>query len=167
MGRMWHRGPGGSSCVPARDNATRRMKFLRYPGDYRSKKPYMSRNEEFFDVLSSRSVDRRASPRSPAAHKSRLPMSDIHLRSTRALKRDVSAGEGRLFTTLARLWPYIWPSDRPDLKARVTLAMWLLLLAKLAPISVPFTLKWGTDALSRHGTAPVAPDSWLAWALAA
>jgi ATP-binding cassette subfamily B protein len=94
-------------------------------------------------------------------------MSDIHLRSTRSLKREVSAGEGRLFTTLARLWPYIWPSERPDLKARVTLAMWLLLLAKLATISVPFTLKWATDALSGQGTAPVAPDSWLAWALAA
>src|SRR5258708_12612282 len=96
------------------------MKFLRYPGDYRAKKPYMSRNEEFFDVLSSQSVERRASPRSPAARKSRLPMSDIHLRSTRALKRDVSAGEGRLFPTLARLWPYIWPPPPPPLKPPAT-----------------------------------------------
>jgi ATP-binding cassette, subfamily B, heavy metal transporter len=93
-------------------------------------------------------------------------MSDIHLRSTRALKRDVSASEGKLFTTMARLWPYIWPSDRPDLQARVTLAMGLLLLAKLATIAVPFTFKWATDALSGQGTAPVAPDSWLAWAVA-
>ncbi len=43
----------------------------------------------------------------------------------------------------------------------------LLFLAKFATIAVPFTFKWATDALAGHGTAPVAPDNWLAWALAA
>ena len=38
--------------------------------------------------------------------------------------------------------------------------------AKLATIAVPFTFKWATDALAGHGTAPVGPDDWLAWALA-
>ena len=60
------------------------------------------------------------------------------------------------------LWPYIWPSDRRDLKLRVALSMLLLLLAKLATIAVPFTFKWATDALTGEGTAPVAPSSWLA-----
>jgi ATP-binding cassette, subfamily B, heavy metal transporter len=41
----------------------------------------------------------------------------------------------------------MWPADRPDLKARVIIALGLLLLAKLATIAVPFTFKWATDAL--------------------
>jgi ABC-type transport system involved in Fe-S cluster assembly fused permease/ATPase subunit len=48
--------------------------------------------------------------------------------------------------------------------------MWatvLLFAAKLATIAVPFTFKWAVDALSGQGSAPVAPDSWLAWAIAA
>jgi ATP-binding cassette subfamily B protein len=65
------------------------------------------------------------------------------------------------------LWPYIWPSDRHDLKVRVIGAMVLLLAAKLATIAVPFTFKWATDALAGHGSAPVAASDWLLWALAA
>jgi ATP-binding cassette subfamily B protein len=83
------------------------------------------------------------------------------------MKRDVSAdGGGSLLQTLRRLWPYIWPSDRPDLKMRVTISMGLLLIAKLATIAVPFTFKWATDALTGHGSAPVAPD-WIGWVFVA
>ena len=69
--------------------------------------------------------------------------------------------------TIVNLWPYIWPADRRDLKARVIFATVLLFVAKLATVAVPFTFKWATDALAGRGTAPVAPDNWLAWALAA
>ena len=79
----------------------------------------------------------------------------------------VSANRGALFTTVIHLWPYIWPSDRRDLKLRVIGAMVLLLAAKLATIAVPFTFKWATDALVGHGSAPVAASEWLIWALAA
>src|SRR4051794_21809859 len=83
------------------------------------------------------------------------------------MKRDVSADGGALFRTLVRLWPYIWPQDRVDLQRRVIWATLLLFGAKLATIAVPFTFKWAVDALSGQGSAPVAPDSWLTWALAA
>ncbi|HEY5606972.1 MAG TPA: ABC transporter ATP-binding protein/permease [Alphaproteobacteria bacterium] len=83
------------------------------------------------------------------------------------MKRDVSADGGALFKTLARLWPYIWPSDRADLKRRVLLAALLLFGAKLATVAVPFTFKWAVDALSGQGSAPLAADSWLTWAIAA
>jgi ATP-binding cassette subfamily B protein len=83
------------------------------------------------------------------------------------MKRDISADGGALFRTLIRLWPYIWPSDRRDLQGRVALAGLLLFGAKLATVSVPFTFKWAVDALTGQGSAPVAPESWLAWALAA
>jgi ABC-type transport system involved in Fe-S cluster assembly fused permease/ATPase subunit len=78
-----------------------------------------------------------------------------------------TVGQGTLFGTLVHLWPYIWPSDRRDLKLRVLAATVLLFVAKLATIAVPFTFKWATDALTGHGSAPVAASSWLTWALAA
>jgi ABC-type transport system involved in Fe-S cluster assembly fused permease/ATPase subunit len=78
-----------------------------------------------------------------------------------------SANRGTLLTTIIHLWPYIWPSDRGDLKLRVVGSLFLLLAAKLATISVPFTFKWATDALAGHGTAPVAASDWLLWAMGA
>jgi ABC-type transport system involved in Fe-S cluster assembly fused permease/ATPase subunit len=79
----------------------------------------------------------------------------------------VSASRGALFSTIVHLWPYIWPSDRRDLKLRVLGAMVLLLAAKLATIATPFTFKWATDALTGHGTAPVMASEWLVWAVSA
>jgi ATP-binding cassette subfamily B protein len=86
--------------------------------------------------------------------------------STERFQRNLSDG-GNLVTTVVHLWPYIWPADRRDLKARVVFATVLLFLAKFATIAVPFTFKWATDALAGHGTAPVAPGNWLAWVIAA
>src|SRR6185312_5945428 len=77
----------------------------------------------------------------------------------------VSADRGALIATVIHLWPYIWPSDRRDLKWRVLGALALLLAAKLATIAVPFTFKWATDALAAHGSAPAAASDWLVWAL--
>jgi ATP-binding cassette, subfamily B, heavy metal transporter len=76
----------------------------------------------------------------------------------------IAPDRGALLTTLVRLWPYIWPSDRRELKLRVLAAMVLLVLAKLATIAVPFTFKWATDALVGQGTPT--PD-WLTWVIAA
>jgi ATP-binding cassette, subfamily B, heavy metal transporter len=94
-------------------------------------------------------------------------MTDPHLRSTEALKREVSADGGSLFTVMWGLWPYIWPTERHDLKLRVALSMVLLLAAKLATVAVPFTFKWATDALTGADSAPVAASSWLIWLIAA
>jgi len=95
-------------------------------------------------------------------------MTDSHPRSIAALKREVSGEGGSLFAIVHELWPYIWPAERRDLKRRVGLSMLLLLGAKLATITVPFTFKWATDALTGEGTAPpVATSSWLLWAMAA
>ena len=77
------------------------------------------------------------------------------------MRREVSADGGALLKTLVQLWPYIWPSDRGDLKRRVIWALLLLLVAKLATIAVPFTFKWATDALAGQGSAPVAAANWL------
>jgi ATP-binding cassette subfamily B protein len=95
-------------------------------------------------------------------------MTDFHPRSTRALKREISAdGGASLLRTVIALWPYIWPADRRDLKLRVWVTMGLLLVAKIATMAVPFTFKWATDALTGQGSAPVGPASWFGWAIAA
>ncbi len=77
-----------------------------------------------------------------------------------------AADQATLLGTLVHLWPYIWPGDRADLKMRVVWSVVLLLIAKVATLAVPFTFKWATDALSGHGSAPVAPDNWMFWIVA-
>ena len=81
--------------------------------------------------------------------------------------KPVSAARGALLRTLAHLWPYIWPSDRSDLKWRVVLATVLLLAAKLATIAVPFTFKWAVDALTGETHPPEGAPSWTLWMFAA
>src|SRR5579872_3798327 len=77
-----------------------------------------------------------------------------------------SAEKATLMGTLAHLWPYIWPGDRFDLKMRVVWSMVLLLAAKLITLTVPFSFKWATDALTGANTAPVQPDNWHLWVIA-
>src|ERR1700751_4083986 len=77
-----------------------------------------------------------------------------------------SSTEATLVGTLVHLWPYIWPSDRVDLKMRVMWSVVLLLVAKLATLAVPFTFKWATDALSGKGSAPIDASNWKLWVLA-
>jgi ATP-binding cassette subfamily B protein len=75
-------------------------------------------------------------------------------------------GKATLTRTLVHLWPYIWPGDRADLKMRVVWSLVLLLLAKLATLSVPFTFKWAIDALTGADTAPVQSSNWMMWLIA-
>ena len=77
-----------------------------------------------------------------------------------------SAEKATLIGTLVHLWPYIWPGDRADLKMRVAWSMVLLLIAKLATLSVPFTFKWAIDGLSGTPSAPVQPSNWTMWLIA-
>ncbi len=63
-------------------------------------------------------------------------------------KEKISADDGSTVNALRNLWPYIWPSDRPDLKSRVTLAMLALVVAKIITVFSPYFFKWATDALT-------------------
>jgi ATP-binding cassette, subfamily B, heavy metal transporter len=76
------------------------------------------------------------------------------------------AEQATLIGTLVHLWPYIWPGDRADLKMRVVWSVVLLLVAKLATLSVPFAFKWAIDALNGKGSAPVASSNWMLWLIA-
>src|SRR2546430_6746703 len=77
-----------------------------------------------------------------------------------------SAEKATLIGTLVHLWPYIWPGDRTDLKMRVVWSVVLLLIAKLATVSVPFTFKWAIDALTGANSAPVQASNWTLWLVA-
>src|ERR1700712_2917584 len=77
-----------------------------------------------------------------------------------------AADKATLIGTLVHLWPYIWPGDRADLKMRVVWSMVLLLVAKLATLSVPFTFKWAIDALNGTPSAPVEASNWTLWLIA-
>ena len=64
---------------------------------------------------------------------------------------------------LARAVPDLWPEGRPDLRARVVLALVFLAMAKAATLSVPFVFGSATDALApRDGGAVVAPIALVA-----
>jgi len=90
----------------------------------------------------------------------------LHAEDATPAAADRSIEQATLIGTLAHLWPYIWPGDRADLKMRVVWSMVLLLIAKLATLSVPFTFKWAIDALTGADTAPVHASNWTMWLIA-
>nr|WP_299502488.1 ABC transporter ATP-binding protein/permease [uncultured Rhizobium sp.] len=63
-------------------------------------------------------------------------------------KKTVSADSSNPMDTLVNLWPYMWPSDRLDLKMRVVWATVFLVISKFVLILVPYFFKWATDALN-------------------
>jgi ABC-type multidrug transport system fused ATPase/permease subunit len=78
-------------------------------------------------------------------------------------EKTVSAESGSTFRTLRNLWPYMWPADRPDLRARVVWATVLLVVAKLTLVAGPYFFKWATDALAGDAkSAPPLPAFLLA-----
>jgi ABC-type transport system involved in Fe-S cluster assembly fused permease/ATPase subunit len=51
-------------------------------------------------------------------------------------------------TVMEGLMPFVWPEGRPDLRTRVVLAFFVLLLAKLVTVAVPIFYKDATDRLT-------------------
>jgi hypothetical protein len=62
-----------------------------------------------------------------------------------------SPDKASLIGTLAHLWPYIWPGNRDDLKMRVVWSMVLLLIAKLATLSVARPARRWNRRTGRYG----------------
>jgi ATP-binding cassette, subfamily B, heavy metal transporter len=69
--------------------------------------------------------------------------------------------ESGMMRTLGNLWPYIWPAERPDLKARVIWATFFLVVAKVLTMMIPYTFKWATDALNGTSIQGVALPAFL------
>jgi ATP-binding cassette subfamily B protein len=93
-----------------------------------------------------------------------LPPETSRGAAPQAAQPRISASGGALSRTIVHLWPFIWPSDRADLKQRVLWATLMLVVAKIVTLIVPFTFKWATDALV---SPPVPSTSWWTWVIAA
>ncbi|MDE2384378.1 MAG: ABC transporter ATP-binding protein/permease [Alphaproteobacteria bacterium] len=60
--------------------------------------------------------------------------------------------EASQWKTMQHLLPYLWPQGRADLKARVVIAMLLLVLSKVVTVAAPYAFKAATDGISAtHG----------------
>ena len=67
---------------------------------------------------------------------------------------------------MAKLWPYMWPAERPDLRRRVIFAFLLMVVTKIVTLAVPYTFKWATDGLAALDGGKALSGSTLAVALA-
>ncbi|XP_065124074.1 iron-sulfur clusters transporter ABCB7, mitochondrial [Paramisgurnus dabryanus] len=50
---------------------------------------------------------------------------------------------------LKAMFTYVWPKDRPDLRARVVISLCLLAGAKMTNVTVPFMFKYAVDSLNQ------------------
>ena len=67
---------------------------------------------------------------------------------TAQARRGARARDASALSTIIKLWPYMWPRGRRDLKNRVLLASIALVIAKLITVLSPYFFAWATDALS-------------------
>ncbi|WP_210527471.1 ABCB family ABC transporter ATP-binding protein/permease [Rubellimicrobium arenae] len=74
----------------------------------------------------------------------RLSVTDEALRADRATN----------WRTVKRTAPYLWPEGHPWVKRRVTVAVALLVLAKIITVLTPVVYGWAVDSLSEAGTVP-------------
>ncbi|AZO48212.1 MAG: ATP-binding cassette domain-containing protein [Mesorhizobium sp.] len=72
-----------------------------------------------------------------------------------------TVSDSSTLATLRNLWPYMWPTDRADLRARVTWATLLLVVAKVTLVAGPYFFKWATDALAGAAKTPPPLPSFL------
>ncbi|WP_336985732.1 ABC transporter ATP-binding protein/permease [Altererythrobacter aquiaggeris] len=52
------------------------------------------------------------------------------------------------WVTLKRFLPYLWPDDRPDLRMRIIIAMFFVVLTKATILALPFAYKNAVDAMA-------------------
>ena len=78
-------------------------------------------------------------------------MRSIHSRP--ASEIDPSKADVNGWHTIRRVAPYLWPSDRMDVRIRVVLAMVLLILAKVITVVTPMIYKEAVDSLAGDGGA--------------
>ena len=70
-------------------------------------------------------------------------------------------GEAADWATMRRFLPYLWPKGRPDLKRRIVIAGFLVLIAKAVVLTLPLAYARAVDTMAADGD----PAVWLALAL--
>ncbi|MEO1143678.1 MAG: ABC transporter transmembrane domain-containing protein, partial [Pseudomonadota bacterium] len=90
------------------------------------------------------------------------PMKSAETQGAPKLRKPiVSADRGGMWSTLYNLWPYMWPSDRADLKLRVVYATFFMVLGKLVTVMIPYLYKLATDALTGDLSTETSLQDWL------
>ncbi|OYU49421.1 MAG: metal ABC transporter permease [Rhizobiales bacterium PAR1] len=72
-----------------------------------------------------------------------------------------------MISTVRQLWPFFWPTDRPDLQRVIGLSLSLIIVAKGFTILMPFTFKWATDALVAAAGGKIETGSATTWLIGA
>ena len=62
---------------------------------------------------------------------------------------------------MRRFLPYLWPKERPELRWRIVVAAFFVLIAKIVVLALPFAYAGAVDAMSEGGE----PAVWVALAL--
>ena len=94
-------------------------------------------------------------------------MSDVNAAPPRQENPAPPRKEASLISTIRVLWPFFWPSERPDLQRVIWLSLGLILVAKGFTILMPFTFKWATDALVAAAGGKIDPGNTTAWLIGA
>ena len=65
------------------------------------------------------------------------------------------------WSMIRKLWTYIWPADRPDIRVRVVAAVSLLVGSKVLNVTVPFIFGAIIDLLNKNAGSPLttSPES--------
>ncbi|WP_237155228.1 ABCB family ABC transporter ATP-binding protein/permease [Oryzibacter oryziterrae] len=71
--------------------------------------------------------------------------------------------DATLMSTIAQLWPYMWPAGRSDLKLQVILALVSLVFAKVITVLVPYLFAWSTDALTKGAGGQTTTTLLMSW----
>ncbi|KAF8774247.1 iron-sulfur clusters transporter ABCB7, mitochondrial-like [Argiope bruennichi] len=81
-----------------------------------------------------------------------LVRSCFHPGASSLLTSEISAPKENVkgWTIVKKMFTYIWPKDKPEIRKRVVLSVGLLISAKLLNIEVPFLFKYTVDYLNSH-----------------
>ena len=79
---------------------------------------------------------------------------------------DTPPAPGSDLRILRELGVYVWPRDNPDLRARVVVALSLLLASKAVNVNVPYLFKLAVDGLSSGDVALAAGAGMPLWGFA-
>ena len=62
-----------------------------------------------------------------------------------------SATDHAGWPAVRRFLPYLWPKERPELRWRIVVAAFFVLIAKIVVLALPFAYAGAVDAMSEGG----------------
>ncbi|RXN24981.1 ATP-binding cassette sub-family B member mitochondrial [Labeo rohita] len=85
----------------------------------------------------------------PSQSRASSTWANSRAQNSRQILEAVKLKEVNSSKILAAMLTYVWPKDRPDLRARVAISLGLLAGAKITNVMVPFMFKYAVDGLNQ------------------